>query len=298
MAEEEIKLLIVEDSIEYAYMLKMVLAGEKEVAFRVTHVLTLKDAIEALEQHPFEAVLLDLSLPDSLGLDTFLAIYHRVPHLPIIMITALDDEVVARKAVREGAQDYLVKGDLDINQLVRAIRYAILRKRTQLELEEKLLRDDLTGLYNRRGFIHLAEQQLKLANRDRRGLLLIYADMDGLKKINDAFGHQAGDQALLDVADLFNTTFRETDIVSRIGGDEFAILAVDVGENTDKILIERLKKNLVAYSENEKRPYKLSVSWGIAHFSRENMCTLDELIARADASMYEQKSQKKLVRSG
>ena len=293
MGMDTLRLLIVEDSSEYAHMLKTVLGIEDTVRFEMEFASDLKSALGRLNGGEFDVVLLDLSLPDSLGLDTFLAVQTYAAQVPIVVITALDDAAVAVRAVREGAQDYLVKGDLDVSNLVRALRYAVERHRTLTNLEQKLLSDDLTGLYNRRGFLYLAAQQLKLARRMSSFLLLIFIDLDDLKKINDQYGHTEGDQALAAVAELLKATFRESDILGRVGGDEFAVLAINVQEHSDRVISERLRESLAAFNRVYQRGYEISFSWGMVYYDPSEHTTLDSLLDKADALMYENKRHKK-----
>lgn len=293
MGIESLRLLIVEDSSEYAHMLKTVLGGEETVYFEMAFAGDMQSALSHLDEREFDVILLDLSLPDSLGLDTFLAIQAYATQVPIVVITALDDTSVAVRAVREGAQDYLVKGDLDVSNLVRSLRYAVERHRMLTNLENKLLIDDLTGLYNRRGFMHLAAQQLKLSKRMGTLLLLIFIDLDDLKKINDQYGHTHGDQALLGFADVLKMTFRESDILGRVGGDEFAVLAINVQEDSDKIIANRLDENLAVYNSLHQTGYDISPSLGIVYYKPQEQLSLDDLLAKADALMYANKRRKK-----
>jgi two-component system cell cycle response regulator len=293
MGMDHLRLLIVEDSSEYAHMLKTVLGGEETVHFEMAFAADLRNALRYLDEGEFDVILLDLSLPDSLGLDTFLAVQAYAMHVPIVVITALDDSGVAVRAVREGAQDYLVKGDLDVSNLVRSLRYAVERHRMVMNLENKLLIDDLTGLYNRRGFMHLATQQLKLSRRMGTLLLLIFIDLDDLKKINDQFGHTHGDQALEGFAEVLKLTFRESDILGRVGGDEFAVLAINVQEHSDKIIAERLSENLATYNQQLKAGYDISPSMGIVYYDPQQHVSLDDLLTKADALMYDNKRRKK-----
>jgi len=164
------------------------------------------------------------------------------------------------------------------------------------QLEEKLqvisLTDELTGLYNRRGFITLSEQQLKMAERTKKDMLLFFADLDKMKQINDTLGHQEGDKALFEIATILKEVFRESDIIGRMGGDEFAILAIDTTDETRDVLIKRLRNILDNYNKPEGRNYQLSLSTGIAHYNPETPSTLDELMAQADTLMYEEKRNK------
>ncbi|MFO7667813.1 MAG: MASE3 domain-containing protein [Desulfobacterales bacterium] len=171
-------------------------------------------------------------------------------------------------------------------------------------MEEKILAlsvtDQLTGLYNRRGFLFHAEQQFKLSDRNKSGLLLFYADLDLLKWINDTMGHEEGDKALIEAANVFKDTFRTSDIIARLGGDEYAALIVDITGTNSEILTARLQNLIDIWNNQENRKYKLSISIGCAYYDPEKPCSIDDLIARADKLMYEQKQSKKnlLMKNG
>ncbi|RPH51990.1 MAG: diguanylate cyclase [Desulfobacteraceae bacterium] len=164
-------------------------------------------------------------------------------------------------------------------------------------MEEKILSlsitDQLTGLHNRRGFLTLAQQQLKLSERNKKGVLLYFADLDLLKRINDTLGHEEGDKALIEAAKIFKETFRTSDIIARLGGDEYAVLTVDITEANSEIFTARLQTLIDIRNNQKNRRYKLSISVGSSYFNPESPCSLDELMARADKSMYEQKQNKK-----
>ncbi|MBI5640629.1 MAG: GGDEF domain-containing protein [Nitrospirae bacterium] len=166
------------------------------------------------------------------------------------------------------------------------------RKKMEEELRALSLTDELTGLYNRRGFFALTEQQLRIANRLKKGIFMLYADLDGLKSVNDSLGHQEGDQMLIETAAALKESFREADIVARIGGDEFVVLPIGTHEVGFDIVSKRLQKNLDIRNELKKIGYTLSLSIGIAHYDPEKPCTIDELLAQADRAMYEQKKKK------
>jgi diguanylate cyclase (GGDEF)-like protein/PAS domain S-box-containing protein len=167
------------------------------------------------------------------------------------------------------------------------------RKRMEEEIIALSTIDQLTGLYNRRGFLSLAEQKLKLSDRDKKGMLLIFADLDGLKWINDTLGHEEGDKALIEAATVLKDTFRTSDIIARFGGDEYAVLAVTMTEANHEILIARLQSLIETQNKKESRRYRLSISTGYSYYDPDNPCSIDELIARADKLMYEQKQNKK-----
>ncbi len=176
--------------------------------------------------------------------------------------------------------------------LIHVTRDITERKKMEEKLHAASITDELTGLLNRRGFFSLAETQLKLAQRAKREMSVIYADMDGLKAINDTWGHKAGDSALLEIAGLLRETFRESDIISRLGGDEFAVL-VEITDTDDELVIkERLKEKFDTCNAQANRPYKLVISIGMVRFDPENPCSIDELLSRSDKLMYADKKSK------
>ncbi|HYA15624.1 MAG TPA: sensor domain-containing diguanylate cyclase [Syntrophales bacterium] len=168
------------------------------------------------------------------------------------------------------------------------------RKRMEEEIRALSITDSLTGLHNRRGFLTLAEQQLKFSDRHKKDMLLIFADIDGLKGINDEMGHEEGDKVLIYVAAILKQTLRSSDVVARIGGDEFAVLAMETTELFPKTIMERLQNYIDKYNKEGNRNYKISVSIGTAHYDPENSCSLNELMSRADKMMYKHKRSKKL----
>ncbi len=165
-----------------------------------------------------------------------------------------------------------------------AVKHALLDR----ELRYLALTDELTCLYNRRGFFAAAVQQLKVATRKEQSLLLLYCDVDNLKKINDSYGHQEGDMALIRAADALEQAFRASDILARLGGDEFVVLATETSGKTEELVLRRLEKNLKELNAEETR-YELSLSIGVARFDPKCAVPLGELMAQADEAMYEQK---------
>jgi diguanylate cyclase (GGDEF)-like protein len=170
-----------------------------------------------------------------------------------------------------------------------------LANRMLTALRATSLVDELTGLYNRRGFLFLAEQQVKIADRMKTGMLLLFADLDQLKRINDTHGHREGDRALMETANILKGTFRGADIIARIGGDEFAILTVEARNDSGGILTTRLQENLDARNAAASRGYTLSVSVGIARYNADEPYSILELLDRADALMYKQKQARQAL---
>lgn len=170
------------------------------------------------------------------------------------------------------------------------------RKHAEETIRELSLVDDLTSLRNRRGFVTLAEMELKLARRMRRSLWLFYADLDGMKKINDSFGHAIGDLALQDTAAILSETFRDSDIIARLGGDEFAALSLEANLVSPDAIMARLQAHVDAHNVANKRPYRLSISVGAARCDANKHDSIEKLMAEADAAMYRIKQRAGVAR--
>ena len=290
-----IKVLVIEEGKpESAPWHQVVSVSVNAGQFEATRASSLSNALAALEREPFDVILLDLVLPDSLGTNTFSQVYARVPEIPIVVTSHLDDKDQAVKVLQEGAQDYLVKGEMDAIHLRRALLYAIERHRTKVMLHHLSFNDDLTGLLNRRGFLSLAQQQLKIAQRENWELPLFFADLDGLKNINDNFGHPEGDRALRAIATILKETFRTSDLLARLGGDEFIMLAINAPAAGIQTILARLQRNLDRYNA-QNRYYQLSLSIGVAQFDPRHETTLEELIIEADKSLYDHKRRKRMA---
>jgi len=171
------------------------------------------------------------------------------------------------------------------------------QKNMEEHLRSLAVTDDLTGLYNRRGFALAAEQELRHAFRRKEELTLLFFDIDNLKMINDTFGHIEGDKVIKSAAMALRSIFRESDIVARWGGDEFVVLALDVPNGRVPVLLERLDKGLKQYNELNADSYALMFSLGIANYDSEKPFNLSEMVRIADKMMYKDKQEKKLSRS-
>jgi diguanylate cyclase (GGDEF)-like protein len=155
----------------------------------------------------------------------------------------------------------------------------------------------MTGLNNRRGFYMLVEQQLKNIRRTRAHCALIFIDVDGLKEINDAQGHKVGDALITDVASVLKHTFRKSDIIARMGGDEFCVLALNPGHGAT-VIRERLANEIAGFNRRYKRPYEVSVSVGVVEAPIDKSLSLDRLMSEADVLMYNEKRQRRAAAAG
>ncbi len=186
-------------------------------------------------------------------------------------------------------EPYVIGHAIDVTELVDA----------QRELRSLSLTDELTGLYNRRGFLTLAEQQLRLERHSgtARGLTLMFADMDGLKKINDTLGHEAGSEAIQTLARVVKAAVRSGDLVARWGGDEFVILTIGAGNENLRLMSDRIEQSLDEYNATSGKPYEVACSIGTAPVSLGSGKSFEDIIAEADEAMYEEKKKRKAGRA-
>lgn len=290
MALEWFKALLIDDDPSDTHLVREMLAGGGFARFDLVVTNRLADGMRRVSDGDIDVVLVDLRLPDSQGVNTISILHAHAPDIPIVVLTGTTDEATGVQALNAGAQEYLLKEQASGVVLVRALRYAIERKRLELTLQRMAVVDDLTGLYNRRGFFQHAPRRLTFAHREQKRALLALADMDGLKQINDTYGHVAGDNAIITVAAVLKQTFRDDDIVARIGGDEFAVLAIVKGKTAEEAILTRLERNLTA--AGTPPGYRLSVSLGLAALEAGDAADFDELLKRADRSLYDHKRSK------
>jgi diguanylate cyclase (GGDEF)-like protein/PAS domain S-box-containing protein len=223
----------------------------------------------------------------------------------------VEESVRRRLSGEVAAVEYTVRGlrkdgsliDLDVRSVrtmhngQAAVMGSMLDITSRTRMEEALHRlsliDDLTGVYNRRGFTTLAESHLALARRKNRELLLLFADVDDLKRINDRHGHEAGDQILREAAAVLRRTYRSADIIARLGGDEFTAFPLEAGTDSASILVERLQRSVAAQNAAFPRPYALSLSVGVGRFDPAVCQTVQDLLKEADRELYDQKRTRK-----
>jgi diguanylate cyclase (GGDEF)-like protein len=287
---EDVSILLVEDNPGDVLLFRTALQEAYGSKFDLVHCTTLTQALGILDNTQPDVVVVDLGLPDALGIEVVKRTHGKVPTVPIVVLTSRADDALGLQALNAGAQDYLVKGELDPRLLSRALRYAMERQRMRLALQSESLLDELTRLYNRRGFMVLAGNHFKLVERTRQPFALVFIDLDNMKHINDTLGHIEGDRALVEVAELLSSCVRQSDIVARFGGDEFVLLLTSTTENTIR---QRLREQLEACNARVGRSYRLSFSVGVVTGGGDKCLTLDELLIEADGLMYRQKAKKK-----
>jgi two-component system cell cycle response regulator len=287
-----IRILLVGE-VKEACRIRGLLDTEESAQFHIAHVADLGLAAKRLSSDPADVLLLELGSKQPQGRPYVQAARAAAPDTPMVILAESEDELLAVEALRQGAQDFLAKERLDRPALVRALRFSIERHRLQKNLQNLSLIDDLTGLYNRRGFLALAEQHLRMIQR-KGAALLIYLDLDDLKLINDSYGHLEGNRALLVTANVLRACFRQSDILARLGGDEFCVLMTDAGQDSAQQVRKRLQQRSDFINALSSWRFRLSLSVGIADVPVVQQPSLDQLLRVADAQMYEEKKKKQL----
>ncbi|HLI31310.1 MAG TPA: EAL domain-containing protein [Solirubrobacteraceae bacterium] len=285
-----LSLLVVEDSAAYATLVDAMLRQALGGALSVHAAASLAEARSALRSHNIDCVLLDLSLPDAHGLQALEVVQALSPSVPVIVLTGNEDEELAISALQQGAQDFIAKRRADGELLVRCMRYAIERKRSELRLSHQALHDALTGLPNRMLLLDRLESALARYHRQRRALALMFIDLDRFKTINDSLGHEAGDELLVALAGRLRRMVRPSDTVARFGGDEFVILCEELHGQDEAIHVaERARSVLSAPIVLRGREIAVDASIGIAFGGPE--VSAEALLRHADSAMYRAKRE-------
>ena len=283
--------LLIEDNPGDARLIREMLAeAPASTEFRLTHADRLSRGLEALALKDTSLVLLDLSLPDSHGLETFAKVYAHSPKVPIIVLSGNDDQQLALYAVKSGAQDYLVKGKIDRELLLKAMQYSIERKRYQVQLKHQANYDGLTGLPNRHLF-HDRLRQAVFTQRNARSIAVVFIDLDHFKVINDSLGHNFGDEVLRHVGERLQASVRDGDTVARLGGDEFVLILSD--QTREEVIFRSMRRLISKVSEPiviGDRELNITCSAGISLYPQDGP-DVQTLLKNADAAMYRAKSQ-------
>ncbi len=286
-----IKVLLVEDNPVDAQLTQDILTEWHADQFDVILVTTLADGLARLSRECFDAVLLDLSLPDAQGLGTVTQVKAMSPGVPIVVLSGHDDQTLALQAVQQGAQDYLVKGQGHSELLARSLRYAIERKRAEERLTYLAQYDQLTGLVNRTLFRDRLTQAMARSKRTEQPLGLMLLDLDRFKAVNDTHGHDVGDQLLKAVVERLHRCVREVDTIARMGGDEFTIILEGLSGNQDLAIIgSRIVHAMTEPFLLGECRISIGVSIGITSYPADDE-NIDILLKHADAAMYRAKQQ-------
>lgn len=303
-----LRLLLVEDDVDFAGLLKIRLEKETDPPLEITCLPDLEQTLESMKENSWDLILLDLMLPDSQGIQTFIKVRSQARHTPIVIMTGLDNDHLAIDAVRKGAEDYLVKGDTSPKLLLRIIHHAIDRhhikeklasvtgrlRETNLRLEKMATLDPLTELYNRRGLQPLLTRETQIVAREGETLLALFIDVDDFKYINDTLGHPVGDILLKEMARKIRESVRLSDHVARIGGDEFILLLPKTELHEGIQLAERLRLAIAGttISLSDKEKVRITASLGLTPIDA-GISSIDELLTITDPLLKRSKSEGK-----
>ncbi|PZD72418.1 Phytochrome-like protein cph2 [Acaryochloris thomasi RCC1774] len=330
MFNKILNILLVEDNPDDAFLIGKLLTASLGSQFELATVERLSDACTCLDSNHFDVCLLDLHLPDSVGLDSLLSLHNKNPGLPIVILTGLDDEDLATQALQLGAQDYLMKGQVNSTWLKRTIYHAMERTRLlekirtheqqmqqlNLLLRDRLKRrttaihqmheqvqvlktisfiDALTQIKNRLGFDQKLEQEWLRAIGNRTSLSLIMIDIDYFKQFNDTYGHPEGDRCLKRVAQAIEAGLhRPQDLVARYGGEEFVVILPETSETGAIQVAERIctdVRDLKIAHLTSPLCDRITISLGVATSMPQDNELPQDLIVKADQALYQAKHQ-------
>lgn len=281
-----ITVLLIEDNDIDARLTQDLLAEWSVEEFKITHAKTLSDGLLHLDKERFDAILLDLSLPDAFGLPTVRQVHATNPSIPLVVLSGVSDQALALQAVQQGAQDYLVKGQGHPELLARSVRYSIERKRSEERLTYLAQYDHLTGLVNRSLFRDRLDQAMARSKRLQQPMGLMLLDLDRFKSVNDSLGHDVGDELLKSVSERLKSCVREVDTVARMGGDEFTIILEGVAsEQSIVVVAKRIAESISTVFELQGHTISIGISIGITVFPQDDH-SIDELLRHADSAMY------------
>ena len=292
-------LLVVEDD-PTANRLAEVLSRPDGVRYAITRVLRIEDALRLLQETPFDAMLLDLSVHEGPGLDSLMRASAATRSIPIVVLTYQRDEATVLKAARAGAQDCLSRGEVTPELISRTIvhsieRHKILQDLTEAKQRQRFLatHDTLTELPNRYSFMQQLGPMLHAAKRRGTKLAVLFFDLDGFKAINDNLGHSVGDELLTDVARRLRKAIRKCDLVARIGGDEFLAAIQDVeDDDTPQKVADAIRREIEKPYHLDGHECWISASIGISVFPSHGE-QAEQLIQSADTAMYQAKGSGK-----
>lgn len=289
-----VKILVIEHNEEDISFIQRVFSLDKGIKSELIFAEKIAQALDLLKSNDFDLIMLNLALPDLSGIRIFEEILDKYTELPVIILSNPADEAIALEAVRKGAQDYIIKSETDFYPIKRIINCSIERNRLRINMAQLSITDELTKLYNRRGFFIMTQQQLALARRLCQPVGFFFIDIDGMKDINDFWGHHQGDQALIDVSKILRESCRATDVIGRIGGDEFAISFIKE-MNCIENIENRIRNKIELHNKSRLQKHMLSVSIGCYCINVQGCVDIQRALAEADKIMYLEKNRKKCL---
>ncbi|UCG13358.1 MAG: diguanylate cyclase [Deltaproteobacteria bacterium] len=295
--DQGVNILSVEDSDTDFGAIQRFLRSRKQIS--LTRTGSIGDALQRLEKDRFDLILLDYVLPDGNGFEFITLLAERNIKTPIIVITGEGNEMVASQIMQAGADDYIPKDALSEKSLSRSIANTLEKARLREEIREvqsrmasMATRDELTGLYNRRYLMDALEREVARAKRYENDLVFCMIDLDHFKRVNDTYGHAAGDMVLTEIGDMLKRSLRKSDIPSRYGGEEFAVILPHAQEVEARKVCERFRAMVARHWFNyHSSQFQVTVSAGLASYSRPATQSPLDLVRAADQALYRAKSE-------
>jgi diguanylate cyclase (GGDEF)-like protein len=288
--EAFLRILLVEDDSDQAAFTQTMLQTASAACVRLDHTTSVRGAIDRLSNQSYDVALLDLGLPDAQELEALNSLVGAAPDLPLVILTGTENDALALQAVKSGAQDYLVKGQATPEVVVRAIRYAIERKQSELHIRHLAYYDSLTLLPNRRLLMEHLGQTLRRASRAGSIVGIFFIDIDHFKQINDEFGHAVGDSVLTQLAARLSASLRGSDTLGRLSGDEFVAIVEANLPRELALVAESLQRCLKVPFSTTHGELFATVSIGVSAFPGDGT-DVGELLRNADHAMYRAKAQ-------
>lgn len=288
---EQLHVLLIEDNPGDALLFRSLVDDAGPRSLWLEHVSTLQAGLERLQRTGFDAIITDLHLPDSDGIETLRELVAAAPDVPLVVLSHCDDDPFALELLKHGAQDYLIKGQSDGPLILKTIRYAIERKESDQHFAFLSHYDKLTGLANRELFRDRLHQAMSRAERAGKLVALLFLDLDRFKSVNDTLGHLAGDELLVEVAARLKTCVRKSDTIARLGGDEFTVILEGLDAPVDaEIVCRKIIKSLEAPLLLRNHEIYVTTSIGVTFFPNDDI-DLNGLLRNADAAMYRAKEE-------
>lgn len=285
METETINILLVESDATLAARLLETLGDCHPFRVEVVHARSLAEAVKPAEAGNFDMIFANLELEDSNGFHTVERLARLKGAPPVVAMVSEAHEMAGYEAINRGATDFIVTSQAGSRLLSRVLRYNLERGRMQETLRSFALIDDLTGFYNLNGFSTLVEYQMRLARRTLKRAFLARIQLANFGEIRDSFGDREAETALKATAEMLRVTFRATDVLARIGSDEFACYVYDVAGGTTQTIVSRLKRNVETFNKLCQGPYSLDVRIGITRIYADDSVPVEELLQQAAESM-------------
>ncbi|MBX7243886.1 MAG: diguanylate cyclase [Candidatus Sumerlaeaceae bacterium] len=279
-----IKVLFITDDPARARQIRKQLAAVVEPVFEVISADTLATGIETAGLSGADIAMMDVRTLDEAGAAAGQFKAQDSP-IPLIVLVSTEKESLGREAVARGATDYLVRGQTEAGLLVRSIRYALDVHTLREAMKNLAMMDEPTGFYTRTGFVALAEHQLRIGRRAHKRAFLLRIAISNLAEIASSYGREEGENAIHAVVEILGWTFRSSDVLGRLGRDEFACLVYEIASGSTELIYKRLIANIKAYNDVLSGPYKLDLSIGLARIYGETVTPVEELLEQAGQNM-------------